>query len=170
MQHLALVSIFLLPILIFSQSLSIVNSSDAYAYIGCYNETTTLPNTNGLRALSGGITEALPDTMTVSRCLDFCQHNDTTHGAYQLAGLEYSRECWCADRLDSLSVKLDDGDCNTPCDGENTTACGGPLRLSLYNITTQGEKSDAVPGRGDMWGAIGIGGSVVLLSVVLEAL
>ncbi|KAI2628916.1 WSC domain-containing protein [Xylaria nigripes] len=107
-------------------------SGTIYSYAGCWNETTDLPDTTGLRALDG-VNESLPGFMTVARCLDFCANgNDKT---YQLAGLEFSRECWCADKLNSLSVQLPDALCNMPCDGQKSTACGGALRLSLYNAT-----------------------------------
>ncbi|KAI1828473.1 WSC domain-containing protein [Xylaria intraflava] len=119
-------------------ALEIGESSDgAYTYAGCWNETTDLPGTTGLRALDG-INKVLLGTMTVQKCLDFCAHSDGAHGAHRLAGLEYSRECWCADKLNSLSVRLTDDSCDMPCDGANTTACGGALRLSLYNVTGAG--------------------------------
>jgi hypothetical protein len=41
--------------------------------------------TNGLRALNGGVSEAL-DSMTVDLCLAFCKTN-----GYSFAGLEYTR-------------------------------------------------------------------------------
>ncbi|ORY65883.1 WSC domain-containing protein, partial [Pseudomassariella vexata] len=115
--------------------LNIFDSSSTYHYAGCWNETTEIPNTEGLRALAGGSSEQVPVTMTVPLCLNYCAGNNTAKTQYRVAGLEYSRECWCADELSSLSVKLDDADCNTACDGDNTTACGGALRLSLYNLT-----------------------------------
>lgn len=30
------------------------------------------------------------------------------------------------------STKANDAQCNTPCDGNKSEACGGPNRLSLY--------------------------------------
>ncbi|KAI1329610.1 WSC domain-containing protein [Xylariaceae sp. FL0255] len=165
------------------------NTTSGYVYIGCWNETTDLPDTNGLRALSGGINEVLPGSMTVSVCADFCAHNDTSHGPYKLAGLEYSRECWCADSLDPLSAKLNNSACDDACDGENTTACGGALRISLYNLTA-GKSGDGKPGKesgaprswsllfgrgvegsaGESGGAWGIAGLVLGLGVIVGIL
>jgi hypothetical protein len=54
-----------------------------YAYYGCYNETTKINNTAGLRALRGGTSESL-DIMTVPMCLKFCR-------GFEFAGLEYAR-------------------------------------------------------------------------------
>ncbi|KAI9645536.1 hypothetical protein NHQ30_006278 [Ciborinia camelliae] len=47
---------------------AIVPSSSSYTYLGCYNETSNTNSTGGLRALHGGVTEAL-DVMTVPLCL-----------------------------------------------------------------------------------------------------
>lgn len=129
--------------------LSIYNASTAYHYVGCYNETTELPGTAQRRALDGGIMESLPGNMTVPMCLDFCARNATTE--YRFAGLEYSRECWCAPRLSALSVRLDDGACDTQCDGDEAVACGGSLKLSLYNLT-DGVKNVGVGAAGEVMG------------------
>ncbi|KAI5920068.1 hypothetical protein F4810DRAFT_455148 [Camillea tinctor] len=168
-----LLSFFLLLALLPSPTpaLSILNNSTLYTYAGCYNETTELPGTSQLRALSGGIQETLPDAMTVPLCLDFCAHNTSRRYAY--AGLEYARECWCADALSSLSVRLDDADCGYPCDGDNETACGGALRLSVYNLTEEARSSGVAVmrrgGGGIVWGvglwgvSVGIGAVVGLV-------
>jgi hypothetical protein len=44
----------------------------------------------------------------------------------------------CNIGLSGLSVQLADSECNTACDGNQTEACGGALKLSVYNITTNG--------------------------------
>lgn len=74
-------------------TLSIYNSSTEYHYVGCWNETTGIAQSTGARALPD-LSMTQPDTMTVEICLDFCAHNQST--AYKYAGLEYSRECYCA--------------------------------------------------------------------------
>ncbi|KAI0974545.1 WSC domain-containing protein [Xylaria arbuscula] len=131
-------------------ALQIVNGSEsAYSYAGCWNETSGLAGTTGLRALDGP-SEVLPGEMTVQKCLDFCAHGNSSTGAahaYRLAGLEYSRECWCGDALNSLSVQLPDSACNTACDGANSTACGGALRLTVYNSTAGAEKEGSGVGK-----------------------
>ncbi|RYP09160.1 hypothetical protein DL764_001431 [Monosporascus ibericus] len=144
-----------------SSGITIFNSSDTYRYHGCWNETTELINTTRLRALDGGIHVQLPETMTVPLCLDYCAENTSTR--YQYAGLEYSRECWCANELNSLSAKLPDGQCNTTCDGDATMACGGALKLSVYQLVADGTGS-ATPrtgllreGTGLMFLAMGTG-------------
>ncbi|KAK4151956.1 WSC domain-containing protein [Chaetomidium leptoderma] len=121
------------------QQLEIVNdpSSSGYVYHGCYNETTDLPDTTGVRALHGGAHLIRPGNMTVDMCWDFCRtgagdSSGGTSGRFRFAGLEYARECWCAETLSSLSEKLPDSACDLPCEGNTTQACGGNLKLSVY--------------------------------------
>ncbi|KAM0332475.1 hypothetical protein ACHAQA_002756 [Verticillium albo-atrum] len=102
-----------------------------YKYQGCYNETTTLSDSN-TRALSGGVSQLGFGNMTVPLCLEYCA--DGTGAEYKYAGLQYSRECWCAQRLSGLSEKMEDGDCDLACDGDKGMVCGGDMRLSLYMI------------------------------------
>ena len=126
--------------------LSIFNSSTNYIYHGCWTETTELANTTQQRALDGDGLDAqlqLPGTMAVSLCLDHCARNAAS-SSFAYAGLEYSRECWCADDLSPLSTRLPDAECDTPCDGDVTTACGGALRLSVYEL--QRDQAGSAPG------------------------
>ena len=115
--------------------LEIYNASDKYDYAGCWNETTELPDTTRRRALDGGAQETRQGDMTAPLCLDFCSTNGN---AYAYAGLEYSRECWCANELSVLSKRLPDSYCNQTCDGAPDLACGGSLKLTVYKA-----KSDA---------------------------
>ncbi|KKA30669.1 hypothetical protein TD95_002659 [Thielaviopsis punctulata] len=120
-------------------SLSIYNASSTYIYKGCYNETVQLPGAGGVRALSGGKSEELMGTMTVPLCLSYCMDD-----GYEFAGLEYSRECWCSHYLSSLSVKLNDSACNDACDGAKDVACGGALKLTLYEKTKSNAPGKAI--------------------------
>ncbi|RYP28044.1 hypothetical protein DL767_007375 [Monosporascus sp. MG133] len=122
-----------------SSRITIFNSSDTYRYHGCWSETTELVNTTRLRALDGGIHVQLPETMTAPLCLDYCAENTSIR--YQYAGLEYSRECWCANELNSFSARLPDGQCDTTCDGDAAMACGGALKLSVYQLVADGTGS-----------------------------
>ncbi|KAL8304189.1 hypothetical protein RB597_004539 [Gaeumannomyces tritici] len=99
-----------------------------FKYSGCYNETTDLPGTARERALDGSH-RVSPGSMTVQACIDFC---DGGEKPYKYAGLEFSRECWCGNRLSVLATKFDDSECNTACDGDQKSVCGGPMKLSVY--------------------------------------
>ena len=45
-------------------------------------------------------------------------------------------ECWCAQQLSGISAKLDDKECNLPCDGDKSQACGGALKLTVRVTST----------------------------------
>ncbi|EON67892.1 hypothetical protein W97_07389 [Coniosporium apollinis CBS 100218] len=121
-----------------------------YQYVGCYNETTHIEAGGSVRALQGK--PEANDEMTPARCFAFC-------GGTQFAGLEYGRECWCAPHLSSLSEKLEDGECDIGCAGENGTICGGRLRLTLYNQTGTGNGAAGMRGSASslLAGAAGLG-------------
>ncbi|KAI0195948.1 WSC domain-containing protein [Astrocystis sublimbata] len=152
-----------------------------YAYAGCFNESAGLPNTTGLRALDGP-SEVKEGEMTVALCLAFCAQGDPQQNhvaAYRYAGLEYSRECWCGDELNPLVTQLKDGACDFPCDGDKTTACGGQLKLSLYNVTSEkaltegsgGDKNGAMSwGRDGAWNAMLVGSMVSVMGLALGSL
>ncbi|KAK1600398.1 WSC domain-containing protein [Colletotrichum navitas] len=111
----------------------IYTGSDKYLYQGCFNETTDIANTAHLRALSGGASRVFQGNMTVPLCLSFCSTGADEE--YTYAGMEYSRECWCAQTISGLSVKLNDSECNLPCDGNQGMVCGGALKLSVYKLS-----------------------------------
>ncbi|KAK4033135.1 putative fungistatic metabolite [Parachaetomium inaequale] len=111
--------------------------SSGYTYHGCYNETTGLPDTAGMRALGGGTNLVRAGNMTVEMCWEFCRSgagdaSGGKTGKFLFAGVEYARECWCAQALSSLSEKVPDSECNLPCEGNTTQACGGNLKLTVY--------------------------------------
>ncbi|KAK3904842.1 putative fungistatic metabolite [Staphylotrichum tortipilum] len=115
----------------------ITSPSSGYTYHGCYNETTNLPDTAGVRALGEGAVLVAPGNMTVETCWAFCKSGagdskGGTGGRFKFAGLEYARECWCAQSISSLSQKVADGECNLPCEGNTTQACGGNLKITVY--------------------------------------
>ncbi|XWW92620.1 hypothetical protein V2A60_000545 [Cordyceps javanica] len=129
-----------------------------YAYHGCYNETTLAEGSAGTRALAGGTSLVQADAMTVPACLRFCQDGDTK---YRYAGVEWSRECWCAQSISGIAQKLDDAECNFPCAGNKTQACGGQLKLNVYRTSGAAQHSFA---------AHGVGASLVLACLYLAVL
>jgi len=97
-----------------------------YHYYGCYNETTDSDTAGKVRALRHGSMTA-SDDMTVLSCLGFCNAAGKTY-----AGLEFSRECWCSTDINVNSNLLPDENCSMACAGDEITACGGSLKLSVY--------------------------------------
>ncbi|KAL5612355.1 hypothetical protein BROUX41_000113 [Berkeleyomyces rouxiae] len=145
-------------------ALSIDTSSSRYRYAGCYNETTEVEGTGNARALAGGKNQMLMGTMTVPLCLAFC----TSDGdSYRYAGLEYSRECWCSHFINSQSVLLDDSACDDPCDGASSVACGGGLKLTVYELQSSAASSRASPSLFGLGLNIGVGVSLAVVGGLL---
>ncbi|KAG9249830.1 WSC domain-containing protein [Emericellopsis atlantica] len=115
-----------------AKDLSIYDDSKTYAYQGCYNETTNQEDSSGVRALDGGITDVREGEMTVELCLEICGDGDTE---YRFAGLQWARECWCASTLAGIAKKVDDEECDMACEGDGEFACGGNLKLSVYETS-----------------------------------
>lgn len=68
--------------------------------------------------------------MTGETCIAFCNSK-----GYNVAGTEYSSECYCGTVLPSLAQE---SDCSMACSGDSSEACGGPARLTVYNNVVQG--------------------------------
>lgn len=132
-----------------SSNLSIVDEDPVYKYAGCWSDTTEFPGQH--RALDGPYLN-LAGSMTVARCIKFCAtaRNSKKGGTgWQYAAVEYARECYCGNTLSPHSYHLMDPVCDTPCGGANTTACGGSLALSVYNVTKKDEGGDHPPPGGN---------------------
>ncbi|KAI4181434.1 MAG: hypothetical protein L6R41_006629 [Letrouitia leprolyta] len=97
---------------------TIVPGNTDFSYTGCYTEGS------GVRALPKLL--AANDSMTVAICLSACSQ-------YKYVGLEYGRECWCGDTLDSSSVPATvESQCSKVCSGNTAQICGAGNRLTLY--------------------------------------
>lgn len=49
---------------------------------------------------------------------------------------EWSRECWCGFSL-AGSSSVNAIDCDYPCTGDSSQACGGPTRLTVYQSASR---------------------------------
>lgn len=133
-----------------NSSLRIVDDDSLFHYAGCWTETTPLPDSR--RALDGPFM-SLAGSLTVPICLHFCgtaRNRFTGERGYRFGGLEHAQECWCGDSLSNRSYHLSDSACSTPCDGSNTTACGGNLAISLYQ--QKDNDNEGSDGNGDVHG------------------
>ncbi|TVY75850.1 WSC domain-containing protein [Lachnellula suecica] len=94
----------------------------SYRAYGCYSDD--YPST---RVLSGSTFSA--STLTVESCILFC--NNT---AYTIAGVEYGRECYCGNTLntDGSTYGVASSGCTFTCAGNNSETCGGPNFLDIY--------------------------------------
>ncbi|KAI1374046.1 hypothetical protein F4677DRAFT_426971 [Hypoxylon crocopeplum] len=125
-----------------ASNLTIVDNDPLFEYVGCWTETTPLPEQR--RALDGPYMN-LRGFLTVPLCLHFCgtAHNGGTGGrGFKFGGLEHAQECWCGDNFSNHSYHLVDDVCDAPCDGANATACGGNLAITLYRVRGKNETDD----------------------------
>ncbi|KAL2129233.1 hypothetical protein VTI74DRAFT_8062 [Chaetomium olivicolor] len=83
---------------------------------GCF-----VDNANGQRLLPGK--SYADDAMTVESCAAFCSKS-------KYFGVEYGRECYCADTLTATAVQ--DSDCSMSCAGNSAEKCGNGNRLDVY--------------------------------------
>ena len=68
------------------------------------------------------------DDMTINKCINICSSR-----GFKLAGVEYSKECFCSQELrNGASLDLISGQCNMGCGGDSTVLCGGPNAIQLY--------------------------------------
>ncbi|KAH8701492.1 copper radical oxidase [Phaeosphaeriaceae sp. PMI808] len=90
---------------------------------GCYTDSV------GSRTLASGGT--VDGAMTNAKCQNACRS-----AGYILAGTEYSGECYCDNQIRNNGGPASDGEakCNMLCNGNQTEACGGPDRLSLFRF------------------------------------
>ncbi len=97
-----------------------VKQAGPYVEQGCYKEVT-----NG-RLLTGP-TYTNATSMTVESCVGFCQASSMKY-----AGVEYARECYCANSLPTAAATTSESSCNMLCTGNSKEFCGGSALLNLY--------------------------------------
>ncbi|KAF9002782.1 WSC domain-containing protein [Cyathus striatus] len=73
---------------------------------------------------------SVPGGNTPNGCANACKAN-----GYRVMGLEFGGECWCDDFM-PFALTVSDGECNMPCSGDPTNACGAGARLQLYGDIT----------------------------------
>ena len=119
----------------FSSSSSSTTSSKAATYTGppvtsegnanfTYYSCISEPASG--RALSKQV-ENNGTYMTIEKCLSDCW-------MYQYAGVEYGRECWCGNTLNTggANLNLTDDNCSSKCPGNSSEFCGAGKKLNLY--------------------------------------
>lgn len=106
---------------------TLLSASSSWAYAGCAADGT------GQRTLSGYTFSSAK--MTIDYCTSTCKAK-----GYPLAGVEYSKECYCAASLASGASYTNSSTCaSTPkmvCAGNATQWCGAPSLLTVWNDTS----------------------------------
>ncbi|KAL2075302.1 hypothetical protein VTL71DRAFT_245 [Oculimacula yallundae] len=109
-------------------TLQIVPSAGGSNYLGCFTEG------EGVRAL--GAASFPSDTNTVESCVAAC-------AGYKYAGMEYGRECWCANEFGAGSVQVPNAECSMTCAGDVYAYCGAGNRLQVYQKAGTGPSSSS---------------------------
>ncbi|RVD89540.1 uncharacterized protein DFL_000543 [Arthrobotrys flagrans] len=94
-------------------------------YLGCY-----------IDSISGkALRYQFPDdTLTPSVCANICSSR-----GYTYYGVEYSRECYCDNSLNTASFQVLSEECDMTCAGDSSQKCGGRDRINIYTFDTNVE-------------------------------
>jgi len=95
-------------------------------YSGCYSSSTGLSD-------QGSYTYQTP-----SYCQPICVAKNQA-----VFGLSQGSNCWCGDELPPASSKVDDSNCNAPCNGYGQDDCGGTNYFSVYLTGTEQNVANA---------------------------
>jgi hypothetical protein len=92
--------------------------------LGCYNDSVA----NRVLSNGGNVVGGVAN-VSVESCEAACLAEGFT-----LAGVEYSGECYCDNKLNNGGETATDGNaqCTMTCNGNPKEMCGGPNRLNLY--------------------------------------
>ncbi|KAF8882972.1 copper radical oxidase [Infundibulicybe gibba] len=110
---------------------SLVSKVGNWTALGCYSDAV-----NGApRTLPNAMTP--PGSLTIESCTTTC-----FNAGFQYSGTEFSdlyihalESTDCGSSIASTGVLSAVTDCNMVCAGNSSEFCGGPNRLSLYNLT-----------------------------------
>ena len=82
----------------------------------CYDDGGGAARTLGNLSVPGGPTTPMDHAL----CAQICHQHKLP-----LAGVEYSYQCFCGDKINKLSVTKPAGDCSSPCTANHSEPCGG---------------------------------------------
>ncbi|KAI8806739.1 WSC domain-containing protein [Cladochytrium replicatum] len=98
------------------------SSVNGFSPYGCYSEGVIKYH----RAI--GKASLVDPAMTVEKCTSFCSAK-----GYTLAGLEYSNECWCGNKIEFSNSPIAENECDLKCAGNAQQTCGGEDAISVWS-------------------------------------
>ncbi|POR36124.1 Xylosyltransferase oxt [Tolypocladium paradoxum] len=101
-----------------------------WGYLGCFQDAInrTLVGSKPLDYLRGD--------MSNSTCIEHC-----TSKGYSFAGTEWGKECWCGHSIRDDGVRLPESFCDTPCQGAESSCCGGSWAISVFMCSNEADRS-----------------------------
>lgn len=98
--------------------------ASGYTNLGCYQDFA--PNARTLNGYS-----FTSSSMTIELCESTCNSK-----GYQVAGVEYSTECYCGTAITQCASKLASTSCQMTCGGNSKALCGGSNALNIYAVSS----------------------------------
>ncbi|EHK19381.1 glycoside hydrolase family 55 protein [Trichoderma virens Gv29-8] len=97
-------------------------------FLGCYSDNVNGRTLGNQVQVPGGAS-----AMSIDACEAACKS-----AGYTIAGVEYSGECWCDNKVQNGGGPAPDGNaqCTMTCSGAPQQTCGGPNRLDVYSLAT----------------------------------
>ncbi|KAJ7058025.1 galactose oxidase [Mycena amicta] len=114
-----------------------------WSFLGCYTDNV------GARTLTGATTTDTTN-MTVENCIAFCDAKN-----FIFAGVEFMQECYCDDFIENSGAETDQSDCDLPCTGNVSQACGGNSRLSIFWSGNPPPPAPTIPESIGKWESLG---------------
>jgi beta-D-xylosidase 4 len=99
-------------------------------YVGCYTD----PSTSN-RILSDR--QILISENSVKACADICANLK-----YKYFGVEFGRQCFCGNQINTSGSKVAESQCNTACPGNSTATCGGANRIGIWSVANAANAPD----------------------------
>ena len=71
----------------------------------------------------------LGDENTPTECMRRCREEGE---GFAYAGVQYAKQCYCANAPPPLDIIVDESECDMKCSGDQGLICGGVWRMNLY--------------------------------------
>ena len=104
------------------------------SYIGCFQDSFE-------KRILDGYKGSFKDQNSPQACFKHCAQL-----GYDFAGVQYSYECFCGNKIPNPDLKIDEKKCDLPCSGGDhqidqsmSQNCGGYLTMNIYNLVSKQE-------------------------------
>jgi hypothetical protein len=93
----------------------------SFSYVGCFIDGEESRDLSHRKFNMGA-------QATAAACADLC-------GGSAYFGLQHYHDCYCGAEFGSLGRAANEGECDTPCEGDPDAMCGGNWRNSVYELS-----------------------------------